>query len=236
MYVQILNSHPHIVCHGELLRKKNVGMRGALKVLKYIDKRFLSEQHRQENPYELVESIFQLAGEEIRSVGFKLMLGQHRLFRDQLIADPAFLKILLHRHNILAVYSSDKIAKITGQGVVGRFKKVKKAKAKFDEKEFMKFWRRRLKQYALVQELAIRFSQPLLEVEYLSLVKGDGVDATVRFLGQDPSIGELKAHTKKRNPSSILDRFTNPKAVEKFIEKNDLEHWRYEKLPDSQSN
>jgi hypothetical protein len=230
MLVKILDTHPRITCHGELFRKRNVAMKGPLKVFKQIDKEFLSAAYRQKHPDSLIDQVFNLSSLESSSVGFKLMLGQHEKYRDKIIADGSFKKILLYRHNTLACYSSELIAKLTGQGTVPISGSVKSAKAKFNIRQYRRFEKRRRLQYERVKNLIKRYSQPVLEVDYLSLVYGNGIKAVVNFLGQDPVVFDIKPKTKKRNPSNIVDRFENIKEVENFIVKNKLEDWRYENI------
>lgn len=228
MAVQGLSSHPSIQCFGELLRKNNKDLAGALRVVHNIDPIYKDEAYRFEHTREFIDSVYALETKK-PIVGFKLMLQQHPEFMDEILRDPSYSKIVLHRHNIMAVYSSQKIAHATGQGIVGRFGTVKSAKIDFKENQFMSFWKRHNRFYADLRDTLSEYGEPFLDVEYRSLVTGEGLSAMFRFLGVDPDVC-LQIHTKKRNPSNILKRFNNPEKVKKFLKANDLDHWLRETL------
>lgn len=226
MAAQGLSSHPSVVCFGELLRRKNKNLAGALKIVHELDPKFKDENYRMANPQEFIDAVYkQKANKPI--VGFKLMLQQHFEYLENVITDSKCMKIFLHRQNFLACYSSDRIAKVTGQGIVGRYSEVKKATIPFEENNFRKYWNKNRLLINKTRRLLHQYGQPFLDVEYTSLVRGDGLSAMLRFLGVDASV-DLEIHTKKRNPSNLLERFDNPNDVRQFLEANDLGAWMSE--------
>lgn len=231
MLVSILDAHPQITCFGELMRKTapdmaRDGYRGALKALSRVDPRFRDDEVRfNEAAAFLDEAFTKLASSSI--VGFKLMLAQHKDLMRQLIDDPTWTKIVLRRANTLAAYSSEKIAKITGQGSVREGTEVKRAKALFEPKPFGRFMKRRKQQYEGVYSRLEASSQTYLDLEYLELVSGDGVRRILDFLGADPNRA-APPRTIKRNPSNLLERFENPDDVACYLRNNGLSEWQSE--------
>lgn len=229
MLVSALNSHPEICCHGELfrrIRRERSLLKGALKVLKKIDPAFSDDEQRFTRPAEYIDAVYALSGDSLTK-GFKLMLLQHPEYCDTLIDDAAVRKIVLHRDNLLACYSSDRIAKVTGQGAAGRFAKVVTAKVPFKADQFERYIAKRRSAYDQVYRRLDAAGQTYLDVEYLDLVNGKGLSRVRDFLGVSPD-HDLEVVTQKRNPSSLLDRFENPDVVDSYLRDHGLEHWRVE--------
>lgn len=226
MLVSALDTHPRIRCHGELFRRNASAAKGALRVLPSIDPFYMEEANRYARPKEYLAAVFAL-DPETDYIGFKQMLQQHVPLRNALIADPEVGKVLLYRENGLAAYSSDRIARVTGQGTVGRFGTVKTAKVPFKPKQFEAFQAKRARQYAVTRKRLAASGQDWLEVEYLEIARPEGIARVVAFLGADPQ-AELEVRTQKRNPSDILARFTNPRKVERYLAEHGLERWAHE--------
>lgn len=223
MLVSALDSHPEIRCHGELFRRKNVRRIGPLKVLNQVGDDFKDDEARFADPQEFVERVFGL-DKDVPFVGFKMMLLQHPEFCKVLIKDSSFKKVLLHRQNILACYSSELIAKVTGQGKALHGMEIKEAKVDFDKDRFLNYWIKRKNLYQKTRESLHKAGQAFIDVEYTSLVNGCGISAVTSFLGAKSDV-EPEAKTKKRNPSNVLDRFNNPDDVVSFVAKNKRNYW-----------
>jgi LPS sulfotransferase NodH len=230
MLVSLLDTHPEIDCFGELMRPTpdwmlRKGYRGALRNLEHVDPKYRDDAVRFANPWPFVEELVaKCATKPI--VGFKLMLMQHPQFMDELIADAGYAKILLHRANPLAAYSSGEIAKVTGQGTARKGMEVKRAKVTFEEDDFRRYLELRDRRYEDVRR-RLAASGPYLEVEYLELVAGDAVPRVVDFLSAKTSV-ELQPETIKRNSSNLLERFNNPDAVQTLLTALGTEHWAVE--------
>ena len=223
MLVSALDSHPEVTCHGELFIGKDVT--SSPKTFKQLDSRFRSKGYRYKNPDELVRQL--MANNEKNQFGFKLMLNQHPGVIAQMVEDKSWSIILLRRHNPLACYSSHLIAKTTGQGSVRRVDRIRTAQVLFDEQEFLAFRRRRQRMYDRAEKKLKLRHREFLPVDYVSLVTGDAYAKVLSFLNVE-SQPELNAKTQKRNPTNIVDRFTNQNEVRLFLRKHGLEHWLVE--------
>gem|GEM_PF-1531663 len=226
MLVNALGTHPDIRCHGELMRRNVPDLRGALQIVKQLPEEFASEEYRHAHPYDYVATVFGL-DRAAAFQGFKLMLRDNVPFRKQLIADPRFKKILLYRDNALAAYSSHKIARVTGQGIAGRFAEVKTAQVPFKEKEFERFMKNRKEAYKNTEKELKSGNVDFLKVEYTDMSSNYYFDNVLDFLDARPGIS-LIVHTQKRNTNNILDRFTNPERVIQYLKENNLENWSVE--------
>lgn len=232
MLVSLLDGHPAISCFGELMRKtpqwmREQGYRGALRNLEYVDPRFREDAVRFAEPRAFVDAVIAARAATAETVGCKLMLNQHPAYLAELVDDPCYAKILLHRANPLAVYSSGKIAKATGQGTARKGTVVKRAKVPFDKAEFQRFLSSHRRLYSDVRRRLAASGTAHLEVEYLDLIGGHAVPEIVAFLGADPAQA-LQPETIKRNPSDLLERFDNPDDVRAALKEMNAEEWTVE--------
>jgi hypothetical protein len=235
MLRSLLNEHSEVTCFGELMRKTPLrmrarGYRGALQALEHVNKKYRSDSVRFAHPRDFVDDVMaKLATTPI--VGFKLMLNQHPSFMSDLIADPAYAKIFLYRANHLASFSSEKIARATGQGAARTGADIKRAKVRFRKGEFRRFLKTREERFEDVRKQLASASGGHFEIEYLELVEEDGVGRVLDFLGAD-SACEIKPRTVRRNPSNLLERFDNPDDVLEELTSMGAERWATEE-PDT---
>jgi len=226
MLVSAFSSHPEIHCFGELFRRQSKNSSYGLEVLQDISPEFSEENYRHAHAPEYIRAVFSTA-KGAGFVGFKLMLRQNIGVRNALILDKQFRKILLYRENILACFSSEKIAKVTGQGVAGRNVEVKTAKVAFDPERFQRYWERRKRLYSETRRLLQESGQDFYEIDYLTATAEASMAALVEFIGADSSVPCLP-DTKKRNPANILDRFSDPDKVSAYLGSIDRDDWAYE--------
>ena len=233
MLVSLLDSHPDLACFGELMRPTpewmlRKGYRGALTTLERVDPKWRRDSVRFADPEGFVEEVFaDLTDQPV--VGFKLMLEQHRRYLLRVLEDPRYKKIVLYRENALAAFSSQKIAKATGQGNARIGMQVKRAKVDFRADEFKRFLKRRQKAYDEIDSALQANGHSYLAAEYLDLVAGRVTDRIMDFLGVDPGLAG-GAETIKRNPSNLLDRFNNPRDVRAALDQIGRPEWSAEAL------
>ena len=228
MLVSTLRSHADIECHGELFRKKKKHFKGGVRVFSQLDERFQQEEYLMEHWREFLELVIQHGKESGASaVGFKIMMNQSELVRGSLIEDESWTKILLKRENVLAVYSSNKIAKATGQGSAGKFAEVEKSQVAFEAGEFKRFCAKYEEGFDKVKRQLADCGQDYLDTQYSEICKPEGMKALIGYLGLDPEAG-WEVSTQKRNPSQLLERFTNPTEVSRYLDKIGRPGWAVE--------
>jgi len=227
MLVSVLDSHPQVRCHGELLRKRSNAREGEVGVARQLaDRRFRDHAYRQRRPLAFLKAVFALDPEP-PFIGFKLMLSQSRRLRRRLIADESVRKVLLFRENLLAAHSSDLIAAATGQGTAAVGQPLQRAQVAFSPDAFEDFRQRRSRNESRLREELRASGQTFLELEYLDATTRDGQLRALEFIGADTAL-PFEAGTQKRNPSDILARFSNPETVAAHLASIGLERWARE--------
>jgi hypothetical protein len=225
MLASALNSHPEIVCYGELVKKN------PLSEIDYLDFRDkypdadLYIERRLEKPVDFIERVLSFSGEQTGCCGFKLMIPQNPEALEYVCSPDRFRKIVLYRENILASYASNLVARSTLQGVAFKGDEVRKEKVVFDPKGFGSFMKRRLRTFRTIRERLK--NQSFFEIEYLVASTARGIGKTLLFLGFEPS-DACTPGTIKRHHGPIVDRFENKKTVAKHMKEIGREGWLYE--------
>lgn len=223
-----LNSHPEIRFYGELLKKN------PLTEIDYLDIHRLRTdaddliRNRLSDPVGFVDRILSTPN-TAKAVGFKLMLGQNDMAVDHYIGDRNVLKLLLRRDNMLAGYSSQVIARETGQHVALRTDHIRTKKINFVAKDFERFRRRRQRLYDQAREHLEATKQAYCEVEYRDAVRGRGTMQAIAFLGLDPA-GSHESATQKRNTTRVLERFVNPEEAASYMREAGHQDWLEDEL------
>ncbi|MCF8069622.1 MAG: hypothetical protein K9L30_13645 [Desulfobacterales bacterium] len=228
MLVSALENHPHVRCHGELFRRENVKMSGALKILKLLTANFQSVEYRDTHYKEYLEAVNEKDGKGFL-FGFKLMFNQSEQAMNWLIQEPRIKKVLLFRENLLAMYASHQIAKATGQGAVRVGGEVRQAKVAFNPKHFKRFLKNHTKRYKEAKkQLKKRPASEWIEVGYPEICKIEKIAGVMEFLGVDANIAPIIISTVKRNSNNIVERFINPDAVIEHLKTIDRMAWAEE--------
>jgi hypothetical protein len=180
-------------------------------------------RHRNRHPRKLLRELI-AAGPVKPVVCFKHNLFQAGKVTDWLLSSGTIRKILLTRRNLLAAYSSERTAKITGQSVVRVGNVPLHALATFDAGEFASFCRKRREWY-----MPPRFSRAgeMLEIDYTEARTPAGISRIGDFLGVDPE-GFGEAPTVKRNSDDILSRFGNPETARAWLAEHSQLEWATE--------
>ena len=161
--------------------------------------------------------------------GFKLMNNQLHKVRVHLLARTGCRPIVLRRRNVLAVYASSEIARLTGQGSARAGDPIRRVQARFDREAFLAHHARYEAGYRKVAEALEANGRAALALDYAALSGPQGTDEHRRiadFLGVRPAA--MTARTARRNPTDILSRFTNPEDARHCIAQIGHPEWAYE--------
>jgi hypothetical protein len=227
--VSLLDSHPQIDCHGELLQRDPPVERrpsGHLSIIGQMEDRYHSFEYRRLHYEGFLEDVFKHSD---RIVGFKLIAGQHDPAMVYCIMEPTIKVIYLYRDNLLAAYSSEQIAKKTGQNLVKINWMLKRAKVVFDAKVFEGRRRARESRHKLYMELLKRSGSDYLILEYNELARRKTQNDILAFLSA-PS-AELKSSYQKRNTDDIVARYSNPDEVRSHLLEIGRPDWAMESTP-----
>jgi LPS sulfotransferase NodH len=158
-------------------------------------------------------------------LGFKLMLHQHPGLLRNVASRSDVAKVVLSRENLLAVWSSEEVRGVTGQGVVRLHQEARTAKVCFNPKQFSRYVEAKQRQLRWLEGVLLTSRGPVIRLSYAQL-SGDARATAARMLSHlKVSDNELQISTVRRNPSDILSRFTNPDAALAFLRNNGLESW-----------
>lgn len=231
MLGSILDSHPQIACFGELMRRTpdwmlEKGYRGALKILEVTDPEFRDDNVRFARPYDFVNCAFSTQTKK-NIKGFKLHVEQHPEFLEKLFGDPEYSFIHLQRENVLAQYSSWKIAQVTGQGNARKGTEIRRAKVLFKPTDFQKYLNRIEKDLSRITSMLSARDDSVFHIKYTQLMNDAKIREVIAFLGADDKAA-VEVGTEKRNPSNILSRFENPEIVTSFLESIGRSDWSRE--------
>lgn len=219
--VSLLKSHPDIICYGELFRKKYE----INKFIPNLPNSFVDIKYRKENYKKLFENLDRY-NVTYKYWGFKIF-PEHYLFLIKKIIKDNNCKILyLSRKNLLAQYSSLKIAK---QSKIF-FKKIDlnneyKNTTNFDAKEFDFFINKMNTFDDLIKSISINHKQ-FFKIKYEELFNLKNIEKILEFLNLDTF--DLNSKSDKILNRNIISRFDNPNDCIKYLEKYDLKKWLYE--------
>jgi len=224
-----LNGHPEILCNGEIFNTQAIYLRWPDSA---ISPSVLSDlqRKRRSDPHAFLEDMFATAFGR-RHVGFKIFESHNRSILEHVIDTHDVQKIILYRSNILANYSSMRIARASKTWKLKRGDRPATTVVQlveFDLAEFVRFHNKYVGFYARVIERLNETSQPFFLIRYDELNDDHIFASLVRFLGANGNEIHPRSAESKQNASDILSRFSNPQTVAEFLDSRNLMHWRNE--------
>lgn len=218
---ETLNTHPQIVCHGEIFHPNpHWHIKGNLAHLSEEDK-----LRKRENLPDFIEEIYNQPGAE--AVGFKMWLDQNPKWCNYALHNESYLKIIYERKNKLAQFSSGILARKTGVWNLGPSEKKQLSTddgIEFNAKGFDEFLKH---QETVFQHYRREARGPILDIDYSQIAQGN-FDPVLDFLGVEKV--NLSHQKRKLYSSNILERFKKDHH-QKILEKlNELGHpeWQTE--------
>lgn len=194
--VNVLDGHPDVTCHSEIFHKDY--KRHVLPV--WLETHDISLRERDSVAF--IESIYKESGSSV-AVGFKIWPGQSKLGTEYVLRSPEIRKIVLERSNILARYSSTKLAQATGVWVqkMGAKGEYNPPQLSFNEAEFRALIKHHAEVFSYYRAETCGLS---LEVTYEEVSSGQ-FGAIASFLGISPT--PLMPQNRKLNDPDIIGRF-----------------------------
>lgn len=187
----------------------------------HVDAEWDELSRRLAQPKRLIRHVVERSADKA-AIGFKHHLDESPV--NDLLLESGLRKVILTRNNLLAAYSSHKVAASTGQGSARPGQTIVRTTVVFDPAEFTRFVTRRNRLYEYARQ---KSRNRCMEIDYTVVRTDAGISATARFLGVDPA-GFGPAQTAKRNSDDIVSRFENPQAVRSYLAEKDLTHWEVE--------
>ena len=216
--ISMLNSSAEIDCHSELFHPHAVWARGGVLEGKL--------EQRNVDPIGFLEE-FRSQSEAM--FGFKIFMHHNDDVIQHVIQSSAYKKLVLYRRNVLAVYSSNKIAAETKEYFRSSSDKTERPKVRvdFDVDEFNSFRDAYENHYRSILRRLNHNNQNYDFICYEHLQSHPVVRRTFAFLGvTQPQ--NLESSTAKINATNILDRFNNQTFVSEFLKVEGLQEWAFE--------
>jgi hypothetical protein len=223
-----LASYPNVVCLGEIFHP-NVGEHFPDEYATSIDLGL-----RERDAVAFVDRVYGLDN-GAHAAGFKIFRGHNDVALAHILSDRGIKKIVLRRENVLASFSSLRLAIQTGhwQARLSRPPPVMPPAAQpsepidnriiFDPREFLSYWNWDCATFDYYRGSILSAAGDYLETDYLTVTSGD-LFAIEQFLDL-PAGFAWRGDTLKVNTRCILDRFHNPDDVIEFVDEFEVRHW-----------
>jgi hypothetical protein len=222
----ILGQHPAIACHQEIFHPDEVqAFFTRDRPLEIMDR-----ARRDADPKAFLDRFIDLAETWFKGRahhGFKVVFNnrQTRAATQVVGTDPRFNKIVLRRDNLLACYTSLRLAIETGvwQRVEGEAAANREHMLLFEPIPFRAFAGRSLMARAAIMDTIRRGGQRYIELEYAETLTAEGLERAWGFFGV-PAIAERGA-IRKTNTRPLLECYCNPDAVRAEMEEIGRIEW-----------
>jgi hypothetical protein len=199
---QLLNSHPSILCHGELFNPKRCGWTGG-HLANAALARAWTETRRDENPAAFIEAVFaDHRGHE--SVGFKQLNWHQPGLLGDLVREPSIRKVILRRENRVRAFVSRARAELTGWYAHRTYDQLQ---VRLDPEELLAFADRYDRFYADMRVQTL--GSPTLFVSYEDLGAPATHSTLVDFLGVRSGDLPLSATIRPQSSGSLRRAIVN---------------------------
>jgi LPS sulfotransferase NodH len=217
---ELLAAHPQISCHGELFNPHFVGAPGQDDALG------ISRRSRDEDPRRLLAAVSIVPD---RIAGFRIFDGHDERAIEVVLANPRCAKVILTR-NPADSYVSLGIARKTGQWWLGDLGSARRAKMRFDPKEFARFLDQVTDFRQRVRRTLQKSGQTAFQLDYADLGDAEVISGLYAFLGVDPLPRPQRTRTKAQNPDPLTEKVTNPRTMRVALSR--LDPFQTDRIPD----
>jgi glycosyltransferase involved in cell wall biosynthesis len=219
----VLNRTPGVICHFELFHDEMI------QFARHTVTDVAEIASRNADPVGFLRRVRAEAAEAgMDLVAFKHFAHLDDTVTDEIVRNDAIRLIHLSRENLLAQYSSEKIARASGKWVRHRDQTGDQVRVPFEAKDFEKFeaYYRRIETERVHRLAGSR--RTVLFVEYADL----NTPETRRRIGDFIGIAipdTAQPDTRKQNPPQVIERFSNPEVVRDYLARRNLSRWAEER-------
>jgi LPS sulfotransferase NodH len=221
----LLNSHSRIYCSGEQFNPYAiVGISGR-------NEKPAALKFRERAPMVFMRKFFDTHGSDgsYDRVGFKFMIGHNIRVLKNLAREPGLRLIYVHRDNRLAQVSSLIKAATTNRWAQSRHDEHVETKIKVNPQRIVHRWHEYETFDFLFSQWFRRLPQERITLEYRDMFKPGFENRICDFLDM-PYDPEMKSPLVKQGSNTILDRFENPKPIERYFRDIGYGHWLEDEL------
>lgn len=206
-----LNALDGVTCHGEAFNPYFIGLPKLDQLLGF------TLEDRDRDPLAFLETIKSTPG---ALNGFRFFSTHDTRVLTPALDDPRCAKIVLTR-NPLDSYVSWKIAVATKQWKLVNIKQRREAQIEFNADEFFEQMEQRQSFQLTVLNHLQRTGQTPFYIGYDDLNDVEVLNGLAKWLGVSARLDATQQHLKRQNPTSALDKVTNPDAMEQAVAKLD---------------
>lgn len=202
-----LNSLPGVHSHGEVFNRYILGKKDRTELFG------ITMEDRDRDPRPLLRKL----REETEGLsGFRFFHDHDLRILDDVLPDAGCAKIILTR-NPLESYVSWKIAQATDQWKLTNARRLKTAKVRFDQPEFVQHLQD-IQAFQLLLLHALQTTgQTAFYLDYEDLGSLEVMNGLAAFLGVEARLKSLDDTLKKQNPGPLEDKLENPEALTEAI-------------------
>jgi hypothetical protein len=221
--IALLNSHPDFHFHGEIFSPKQIMSFKGLKNVEHSLGKDLMKL-RAEYPQRFIHLAFTYPPGDYRVRGFKLFNDHSKKALKFAVEQTAIKLIVLRRANLLASFSSTMIGRKTGEWKsTAAAGKSETDKVEFRRHEFDHYREGLEHRNGRIDKL-LEGRPNVMRIEYLETGQPEIHARLIDFLGGRPEIA-LTTKLEKQNASRVVDRFSNPNAVLKYLARRSKSGW-----------
>lgn len=207
-----LNALPGVTGYGEVFNPGFIGKKNG-------DTLFgLDLAAREENPKRMLRK---LRAETEGLSGFRFFHDHDLRVYDQVMNDVGCAKIVLSR-NPVDSYVSWKIARVTNQWELTHAKRLRTAKARFDEAEFQEHLTQSQAFHRKVLNALQVSGQAAFFLDYEDIASVEVLNGLAAFLGVAGRLKSVDDTLKKQNPEPLDAKLENPEALAPALARADL--------------
>jgi hypothetical protein len=207
-----LSALPGVTGYGEVFNPGFIGKKNGTELFG------IDRATRDENPKRLLRKM--RAGTDGLS-GFRFFHDHDPRVYDLVMNDPTCAKIVLSR-NPVESYVSWKIARATNQWELTDAKRLRTAKARFDEAEFHEHLSQSQGFHRRVINALQVSGQPAFFLDYDDIASVDVLNGLAAFLGVSGRLKAVDDTLKKQNPEPLEAKLENPEALAPALARADL--------------
>jgi len=217
----LLNLTPGVLCHYELFHDDMIQYRDG----DVTDADAVAARNAEPTAF-LRRTIEEARREGWRAFGFKQLGHMSHEVTEEMVGDREMRLIRLVRSNLLAQYSSERMAQKTDDWMRRKGAERRSTKITFDVVDF-EDWEARQRLFTQTwAELLARSGREALFLDYTRLFHRDTPKELSAYLGfrvRDPEDVDLL----RQNDDDILSRFDDPDAVRAYLDERGLSHWAW---------
>ena len=217
LLVEMLDSHPDILCHAEIFNPKST----------YLSRKphlnIGTKEERDRDPWTFLKNMYaEVDGASI--VGFKIMPNHNNRIMLSLLLSRRVKKIVVTRDNWLQTYVSNLIAFQTNEFIAPKSgpRMDSTPQVEVDLRAFRRYLRKVRAFFSILSVIHFVTRQTFFKIDYSEMKDSSTTKRLLAFLGAEPGT-TLQERTKRQNVSSLRQKVSNYDEIAAAVRGSRLE-------------